>query len=493
MNPYCTIGSYNQIKYQLNNIVLVGMVSAIWIIVCIALFVGFDGELSWVVLTLFFLFSYASTMLWRTVFSRRVAPLELMFWLFHTNFLLLPALSQSVYRTFYWSSYNTYSLQDLLLACGIIFVGLLAFRFGTGFAYSRLRGESSPLAGKNFLARPLRPSWRSQVFLVVILVGLAWLVSMLGTEFYTSDRMSKLGQVDSLPELGLLLSLPRALSLGVLLFSIALLVHGWRDNREDLLGSAVIFIISLGINLIINYPLSVPRFWFFGFIISLIWLVKPLCLAGWRSAFVIAMTVMQFTIFPLYSQITRGGGWIGLDVESIRKYLHHGDFDGFQSIVNITLHIRENGFELGRNLISTILFFVPRDIWVSKAEPLGVAASSFMGYEYTNLSAPIYGEFYADYGLLSVIAGMALTGWVIKKSDCFFDHIVKTKQFCAGVVLVSTLAGYLIILLRGSLLGVVPSIATLVALLVAASWLTKRTKERTYNNFRHSRREGINQ
>jgi len=463
------------IRQQLDYIVILGLVTMTWVFMCVVAFVGFDGELSLVVIVIFMLFTYASTMLWKTVFSPRVAPLGLMFWLFHTNFLLLPALSQSVHRTFYWSSYNTYSSQDLLFACAIIVVGLLAFRFGAGLTRDRVHNPSFSAVESNFLTRPLRPSWRSQLFLVVILIGLAWLVFVLGTEFFTSDRMAKLSQVDSLPELGLLLSLPRALSLGVLLFSIALLVQGWRANGKVLLGSVMIFFMSLGLNLIVNYPLSIPRFWVFGFIISLMWVVVPLCQARWQSAFVIAMTAMQFTIFPLYSQITRGGGWIGLDIESMRKYLHHGDFDGFQSIVNITLHIQENGFELGRNLISTILFFVPRGIWVGKAEPLGVAASDFMGYEYTNLSAPIYGEFYADYGFLSLILGMVFIGWAIKKSDCFFDYMVKYRQFNAGVLLVSTLAGYLIILLRGSLLGVVPSIATLIALLVIASWLTKRT------------------
>ena len=94
----------------------------------------------------------------------------------------------------------------------------------------------------------------------------------------------------------------------------------------------MIFIAALGLNVIINYPLSAARFWIFGFLISLIWILVPLRSAVWRGLFVVGMTMMQFTIFPWYSQITRGKGLIGIDIESIRKYLHHGDFDGFQTL-----------------------------------------------------------------------------------------------------------------------------------------------------------------
>jgi len=306
----------------------------------------------------------------------------------------------------------------------------------------------------------------------------------LGIEFYTSSRTSKLGQVESLAEMGLLINLPQAISLGVLLFSIVLLFHNWRDSRKLHFTTMVIILAALGVNAIINYPLSVARFWVFGFLISLMWTFSPLCHAVWRAAFAVSFTLMQFTVFPLYSQITRGKGAIGFDIDSIRQYLHHGDFDGFQSIVNISLYIQDNGFELGRNLISAVLFFVPRAIW-NKAEPLGTAAANHMGYIYTNLSAPIYGEFYADYGLLSLILGMGIVGYGIRRYDIYYNNCARTKRFGVGVLITGVLAGYLIILLRGSLLAVVPSIATLIGLLLIVGWLAKRTGKWSHIKFYH--------
>ena len=153
--------------------------------------------------------------------------------------------------------------------------------------------------------------------------------------------------------------------------------------------------------------------------------------------------------------------------------MHHGDFGGFQSLVDIILYIQDVGFELGRNLISVALFFVPRTIW-NKAEPLGAAAADYIGYSYTNLSAPIFGELYADYGLFSLILGMGTIGFGVSLCDEYYCRMIRDQRYGVGILLSGTLAGYLIILLRGSLLGVIPAIAVLFGELVILSWLSTR-------------------
>ena len=104
----------------LNRHVVSGLIALAWILFSIVAFIDLDATLSWTAAFLFFLFSYASFLLWRTVLAKRVAPLELMFWLYNTNFLLLPALSQSLHRTFYWSAYESYSEASLIFTCLII-------------------------------------------------------------------------------------------------------------------------------------------------------------------------------------------------------------------------------------------------------------------------------------------------------------------------------------------------------------------------------------
>ena len=133
---------------NLNNILVTILVTAIWIFSCVLIFVGFHGELNWVALTLFCLFTYASTMLWKTVFDRRVAPFALMFWLFQTNIFLLPALSQSIHRSFVRSSYSAYTVVSLLYACFIIAVGLFAFRIGVALGRRKARRHTFGVSGR---------------------------------------------------------------------------------------------------------------------------------------------------------------------------------------------------------------------------------------------------------------------------------------------------------------------------------------------------------
>jgi hypothetical protein len=235
----------------------------------------------------------------------------------------------------------------------------------------------------------------------------------------------------------------------------------------------LIFLIALGLNAIINYPLGLPRFWFFGCLISLVWAIRPLSSPLSRCTFVVALTALQFSIFPWFSQLTRGTGLLGYDIEAMRRYLHHGDFDGFQTIVNILIYVQDTGFAMGKSLLSVLLFFVPRSVWSSKTEPLGVAAADHAGYDYTNLSAPIYGEMYVDFGFVSLILGMGIIGYVIRLFDHYYHALVREKRYGTGMLLASVMAGYLVILLRGSLLGVISSIATLYALLVIAGWLAQ--------------------
>ena len=448
--------------------------STVWVVFCVGLLVGFDGEMSMVVISLLCLYAYASVMLWKTVFSRRLAPLELTFWLFHTNFLLLPALSQSLNRTFYWSSYTAYEQSSLLFACFLIFIGLISFDIGTTIGRTKSKYAKPRRLVAKFMHRSVEETWIARTVSLMTLIGLGLFISAFGVDFFLSGRTVKLEQVGSLVGLGLLISLPRAIAVAVLLYTIALLMQRWWRKKNISFANILLVLSALLLNSIINYPLSVPRFWIFGFLISFMWIVFPLRRHIHRGAFVAGMTILQFTILPWYSQISRGKGQVDIGIQSFREYMRHGDFDGFQSIVNIAIYIQESGFELGRNMASIVLFFIPRTLW-DKAEPLGPAAAEFMGYSFTNLSAPIYAELYADFGFLTLVAGMMLFGYGVKRCDVFYDTMIRVKKINVGGLFAAVLAGYMIILLRGSLLGVIANIATLFGMLTILSLTSKRS------------------
>ena len=101
------------------------------------------------------------------------------------------------------------------------------------------------------------------------------------------------------------------------------------------------------------------------------------------------------------SHITRGEGDFQLDL--FKYYQSSGDFDGFQSIINTVIYVNTYGFSYGNQIISSILSFIPRSIWASKADPTGSVAASAAGYEYVNISAPLPAEFFIDFGFIGLI------------------------------------------------------------------------------------------
>jgi len=408
-----------------------------------------------------------------------------MFWLFNTNFLLLPALAQSAQRSFFWSSYDSYRQESLLFAAAIILLGMIAFCAGSKHARRRLPTIIDP-SKPSFLLQPLKPSWRLYFLLIISTTALGGLVSYLGPGFFTISRDRVFAQVAGTTEFGLIIALPRALAAAILILSMYVAVQAWKANRKI---APVLFLIipaAVGLNAIINFPLAVARYWFFGILLSLIMIYFPLSHVRWRGAFVVAMTFLQFTLFPYFSEVTRGRGFIGVDLESVRRYLLMGDFDGFQTIVNCLQYVEARGLEFGRNLISVALFFIPRTAWANKAEPLGMAAAKFKGYAFTNLSAPIYAELYADFGLVSLVLLMFLLGWATSILDGYYDRQARANILGVGYLLAGTLAGFLIIILRGSLLSIIALPATLLGVITIASFVARRARGRKGHYLAHN-------
>ncbi len=75
------------------------------------------------------------------------------------------------------------------------------------------------------------------------------------------------------------------------------------------------------------------------------------------------------------------------------------------------------GHTYGRQLAGSGLFFVPRAVWSGKPEDTGVRVGQWMGLRMTNLSAPLWTEFWVDLGATGMIGGMALIGYASARTD----------------------------------------------------------------------------
>lgn len=130
------------------------------------------------------------------------------------------------------------------------------------------------------------------------------------------------------------------------------------------------------------------------------------------------------------------------------------DYDSFAQVVNsVTVAARE-GIDYGHQALGVLLFWVPRAIWPGKAVDTGVYIADARGYPFTNLSAPLWIEFYLNAGWIGLVLCMGALGYFLHRWDTKLnrDLIVFSMPSVLGCIV----PFYMLILLRGSLLQAAP-------------------------------------
>jgi hypothetical protein len=132
------------------------------------------------------------------------------------------------------------------------------------------------------------------------------------------------------------------------------------------------------------------------------------------------------------------------------EYEYNGDYDSVWQIANSLAYIDQDGITWGRQLLGVLLFWVPRSIWADKPTDTGIFLANFRGYNFTNLSAPLWSEALINFGWIGLVVVFLLVGLIVGKADIGAGRALNTGKWSA----IPFAAGsfYLLILLRGSLL-----------------------------------------
>ena len=105
-------------------------------------------------------------------------------------------------------------------------------------------------------------------------------------------------------------------------------------------------------------------------------------------------------------------------------------------------------------------FYVPRSFWHGKQEATGSMAAEAAGYTFTRISMPLPGELYSDGGFLAVTLGMFFWGYLVQRLDRTFRGfgLWHARMRPIHSMLAILLTAFMPILMRGSLLSVVPGV-----------------------------------
>ncbi|WP_336650084.1 hypothetical protein [Kocuria rosea] len=187
-----------------------------------------------------------------------------------------------------------------------------------------------------------------------------------------------------------------------------------------------------------------------------------------RAMAALALLGMLF-VFPL-ADVFRHTRDAAIEVEGPVTALTSGDFDAFSQLTNTFDYVGEQGITYGGQLLGVLLLWVPRSLWQAKPEDTGIVLAEHMGYQFTNLSAPLWAELLINFGIVGAVLGMGYIGYLFRRWDARTE--LHLRHYPMPPVMVSAVAFYLLILLRGSLLAVS---ANLLVIIVLALFVTRKT------------------
>jgi hypothetical protein len=391
------------------------------------------------------------------------------FWTFSYVWMGLAPLAMLITGTFPWTL--VVDPDTAFLASVVVEIGLLAYTAGAVLEHrGRRPSPTDPLP------RLLRREFASHrvvlLSVVAVLVSLVLLPRMGGLETAFDTRF---GAGDARAQLregveNSTFQLMRWAVLVSVFWSMVSLLRLRPLRTPPQVGLVLLMLLgsAMAMNVILNNPISMPRYW-----AGTVWLALLFSLPWFRrvGVFRIAsagVVLAAAVLFP-YSDYFRYEE-ADVRISSVAdQFSNNGDYDAYQQLMTGLSMVDEIGFSPQQALLVP-LAWVPRSSWESKPEALGQTIAEYAGYDFTNLSAPLWIESYVWGGFPALVLVFVGLGWLSSRLDGINWSARRLDQAIAGC-LVPALAIFQIFFLRGSLL---PAMAPLMLLTVVPLLISKR-------------------
>ena len=352
--------------------------------------------------------------------------------------------------------------QDLVTAIAMVLVGCAAFDLGALLASRRPLRRRTPSTrspgGGPAVAHPLR----LRLLVLLAFAASAFYVLKLGgpSVFFSSrqeinETVAASGVASEGSNVGsaFVKGFGQVPALLALLFYTRRLATSYRARRTP--STALVWVALMALNLVVNNPISNARYWFLTVLMAFVFTAFPSSAAIYRMVLATGV-VGALVVFPYADKFRYDDeGQRPAQSASVFEPLVTKDYDQMVMFANTISWVDTRGHTYGRQLTGSALFFVPRAVWSGKPEDTGVRVGQWMGLRMTNLSAPLWTEFWVDFGASGAIGGLSLIGYAVARTDRRYALAVTRAGPGPGSVLAIAaplIAGYTFILLRGPLL-----------------------------------------
>ncbi|WP_407077778.1 hypothetical protein [Streptomyces phytohabitans] len=427
---------------------------------------------------------YAGARLSSMVLTARRRLIQGSFWLFTYIAMGVAPLAQTVLdRT---PTPVVGPRSDTVLAVALVLCGVVAFDVGALLARHRPAPRRRRARGPASVHRPrlyalVLFSYAASALMVVQLGGVGVFFSSreeIGASVGAATGAAAADAAASQAGSAFLRGFGTVPVLLSLLFLTRWLVTSRTARRRPLVIG--LWTVTLGVNVIVNNPVSNPRYWFLTVLFALLFTAFPRSPVMYRGALALG-AVVALVVFPYADRFRYAEDAARPETESVLEPLTLKDYDQIGMFANtISYADAGEGHTYGRQAAGTVLFFVPRSVWTGKPEDTGVRVGQWMGMRNTNLSAPLWAELWLDFGPLGMTGGFLAAGYVASRADRrYVRHTAAGTGYAPGAVaaiVTPLVAGYGFILLRGPLLQAMGRIGIAVVCLTLVT--TFRTEER---------------
>lgn len=226
----------------------------------------------------------------------------------------------------------------------------------------------------------------------------------------------------------------------------------------------LVFLPLFGLAELINNPAVSARFRaaaLLGF--------ATLAFAGWNRTRVLALFLLLGLLASPILNAFRFENSLMQDTRTFDNFFSQLDFDAFAMTSHSIRYVARNGYSYGSNLLSALLFFVPRALWPEKSEHIGYYVWPEVRYYRNvwtdNLSSPPIAEGYFAFGVVGATLLTAFIFFVFVKLERLAAAAPRDFGIQFVVCVIPTMS---IILLRGSLVVGFSEICGFVAAVLTA-------------------------
>lgn len=389
---------------------------------------------------------------------------EMSFWSFTYVFLgIAPLVQLRTGRTPYTAPQIDTTLQ--LDAMVLTIVGIVAFLIGVSLPMSR-RGFLPIAYTQDGVSLP------RAVLLAAFAVLLdLYFISKVGVGNLFSSREDLAHAIQSAwPESFVAGLISAATAMSTLVAFIALVQYIRQTKNREWPLIALTAFVGLTLAITVN-PIANARYVFGSAALAVAALFGLFATPRLFRITAVAWVIALIVIFPLADAFRYAKG-AQFKTTSTLESLSSPDFDAIAQINNSMLYVEREGITDGRQAAGVVLFWVPRRFWPDKPQDTGILIAQNRGYEFENLSSPIWAELYINGGWLLVVVGMFGLGALVKSRDRQIEHnLIRAR---APGILACILPFYLMILLRGSLLQAMSYLFAIVGCAVFVSRWQRR-------------------